>query len=76
MDIKKKKKSLGYSDCFPTLQTRVIGLYQRTEIDQRLDKKFRQGFTGAPTVAEGSEDKLQFSLLTTCSGGKLVPYMG
>ena len=75
MDIK-KKKSLGWSDCFPMLQTRILGLSQSTEIDQRVDKKFRQGFTGTPAVAEGSENKLQFSLLTTCGGGKLVPYMG
>ena len=30
------------------------------ETDKRLEKKFRQGFIGAPAVAVGSENKLQF----------------
>ena len=37
--------------------TRVLGLRQSIEIDQRLDKKSRESFTGAPDAAGGMEDK-------------------
>ena len=36
---------------------------QAIEIDQRPDKKFRQGFTGAPAAAARSENKQQVPLL-------------
>ena len=36
---------------------RVLGLHQSIEIDQRLDKKPRESFTGAPAAAGGMEGK-------------------
>ena len=39
------------------IPTRVLGLPQSIEIDKRPVKKFRQGFTGAPVAAGGSENK-------------------
>ena len=36
---------------------RVLGFPQSIEIDKRPDKKFRNGFIGAPTVAVRSENK-------------------
>ena len=45
------------------LQSRVLGLPQQVEIDQRPDKKFRRGCMGAPAAAEESENKQQVSLL-------------
>ena len=58
--------------------TRGLDFPQLIEIDLRPDKKFRQGFTDAPAVAEGSENKpwvpsLACSLRTA---GKMVLYMG
>ena len=44
------------------IPTRVLGLPQSIEIDQRLDKKFRQGFIGAPAAAGRNENKLTVSL--------------
>ena len=40
----------------------VLGL-KSVEIDKRPDEKFRQGFTGAPAVARGSENKQEVPLL-------------
>ena len=36
---------------------RVLGLPQSIEIDKKLDKKFKQGFIGAPVKAGGSRNK-------------------
>ena len=44
--------------CPHSLLPRVLGLPQRVEIDKRPDKKFRQGFTGAPAAA-GREEQEQ-----------------
>ena len=44
--------------CPYSLPTRVLGLPQRIEIDKRLDKKFGQGFLGAPATA-GREEQEQ-----------------
>ena len=33
------------------IRTRVLGLPQSIEIDQRADEKFRRGFIGAPAAA-------------------------
>ena len=51
------------------------------EIDQRSDKKFRQGFIGSKnsnsSVAVGRENKQQFPLLAhSLRGGRVVPHMG
>ena len=48
---------------FLVLPTRIFGLPQSIEIDQRPDKKFSQGFIGASTATEGSKNKEQFPLL-------------
>ena len=62
------------------LPTRVRSLPQSIEIDQRPDKKSRQGFIGAPAAAGGKWEQTAGSL--ACSlpggvgGGELVPYMG
>ena len=59
------------------LPTRVLGLPQSIEIDQKPDKKFRQGFIGAPVAAEGSENRQQVpSLARSPRGVKFVSYMG
>ena len=42
---------------------RAPGLSQPIEIDQRPDKKVRQGSVRAPAAAGGSKDKQQSSLL-------------
>ena len=44
------------------LLTRVLGLPQSIEIDQRPGKKFRRGFIGAPAAAGGRENKPQVPL--------------
>ena len=41
-----------------------MGLPQSIEIDQRPDKKFRQGFSGASTAALEGENNQQVPLLT------------
>ena len=38
------------------------------EIEKRPDKRFRQGFTGAPAAAKESENKKQFPLLAPWYG--------
>ena len=43
--------------------TRVLRLSQSIEIDQRPNKKFRQGFTGAPAAAGGSRNRQGVPLL-------------
>ena len=43
--------------------TRVLSLLQLIEIDSGPDKKFRQGFIGAPDKAESKESKQEVSLL-------------
>ena len=48
------------------IPTGVLDLPQSIEIGLRPDKKFRQGFTGAPAAAGGREDKQQLPLLA-CS---------
>ena len=48
---------------FLVLPARIFGLPRSIEIDQRPDKKFRQGFIGAPTASEGGKNKEQFPLL-------------
>ena len=59
------------------LPARVLGLPQSIEIDYRLDKKFRQGFIGAPAAAVRSENKQQVPLIAHSQRwGKLVPYLG
>ena len=49
------------------LPTRVFGPPSSIEIDQRPDKKFRQGFIGVPATAGmgGGENKQQVSLLAS-----------
>ena len=42
------------------IPTRVLDLPQSVETDQRPDKKFRQGFTGAPAIAGESKNKQDF----------------
>ena len=49
------------------LLTTVLVLSQSVEIDQRPDKKSRQGFTGASAVAWENE------INSASEGGKLVP---
>ena len=54
--------------------TRVLGLLQLIEIDYRPDKKFRQGFTGAPAAAGESGNKQQIPLLAqSLRWGECVP---
>ena len=56
--------------------SRVLGLSQSIEIDQRADKKFRQGFTGAPAAAVGSKNRNRLPCLLPVEGGsELVPYV-
>ena len=55
--------SYGAEPKIDLLLTRVLGLPQSIETDQRPDMKSRQGFWGAPAAAEGSENKLQVPLL-------------
>ena len=52
------------------LPTRVLGLPQSIEIDQRPDKKFGEGCIGAPAAARGSEDKQQAPLLARSLAGR------
>ena len=40
--------------------TRVLGLPQSIEIDERPDKKFRQGFLGALLQQQGARTKYRF----------------
>ena len=54
---------------FLVLPTRIFGLPQSIEIDQRPDKKFSQGFIGASTATEGSKNKEQFPLLAPGATG-------
>ena len=54
-------------EALPLLQIRGLGLPQAIEIDQRPDKKFRQGFTGAP------ETKGFLACSATGEGCELVP---
>ena len=59
------------------IPTRVLDLPQSVETDQRPDKKFRQGSTGAPAAAGGGESRHQVLLLAhSLGGGKPIPYMG
>ena len=46
--------------CPYSLPPRMLGLPQRVKIDKRPDKKFRQGFTGAPAAAEPEEQEQGF----------------
>ena len=55
--------------------TRVLGLAQPIEIDQRPDKKFKQGFIGTPAAAGGSKQQVPL-LARSLRGCELVPYMG
>ena len=63
------------------LPTRVPGLPQSTEIDQRPDKKFRRGSTGAPAAEEVGQEQQSLALSLPCwsggvaGGGELIPYM-
>jgi len=41
----------------PVRPTSVLGLPQSIEIDSRPNKKFRQGFIGAPVITGGSQSK-------------------
>ena len=43
--------------CVIVLLTGVLGLPQSIEIFKRPDKKFRQGFIGAPAAVRRSENK-------------------
>ena len=52
------------------LQTRVLGFPQLIEIDQKRDKKSRQGFTRASAAVEGSKNKQQVLLLTISPKGE------
>ena len=54
--------------------TRVLGLPQSIEIDQRPDKKFRQGFM-VPLLQQG-EAITNSSPCSLAEGVELVPYMG
>ena len=54
--------------------TRVLGLPQSIEIDQRPDKKFRQGFIGAGCRRERRQ--VTGSLARSLRGSELVPYEG
>ena len=45
------------------MPTRVLHLPQSVEVEQRPDKKFRQGFTGSPAAGGGAENKYQVLLL-------------
>ena len=59
---------LDYPNIFVAEQ--VLGLPQSIEMDQRPDKKFRQGFIGAAAEVARSESKKQVPLLThSLSGG-------
>lgn len=58
------------------LLTKVPGLPQSIEIDQRLDKKFRQDFTGALVVARENENTQEVPLLSCLLGREFVPFMG
>ena len=42
---------------FLVLPISILGHPQSIEIDKKPDKKFRQGFIGAPAAAPGSENK-------------------
>ena len=57
------------------LPTRVLGLPQSTEIDQKPDKKFRQSFIGA-LAATSEIKKKQVSLVCLLhkAGCQFVPY--
>ena len=58
------------------IEIRAPGLSQSIEIDQREDKKFRQGFTGAPAAAVGSKNRNRLPCLLPVEGGsELVPYV-
>ena len=48
--------------------TKVLGLPQSIQINQRPDKKFRQGFMGVTAPAEGSENKKQVLVFAPKSG--------
>ena len=59
------------------IPTRVLDLPQSVETDQRPDKKFRQGSTGAPAAAGGGENKHQVLLLAqSLSGERADPLPG
>ena len=59
------------------IPTRVLDLPQSVETDQRPDKKFRQGSTGAPAAAGGGENKHQVLLLAhSLSGERADPLHG
>ena len=58
------------------LLTKVPGLPQSIEIDQRLDKKFRTGFIGDPVAARGNENTQEVPLLSCLLGREFVPFMG
>ena len=58
------------------LPTRILGLLQSIEIDERPDKKLRQGFTGAPVLAAGwSKIRNKFHCSSPKERGELIPYM-
>ena len=54
----------------------MLGFPQSIEIDQRLDKKFRQDFTGALVVARENENTQEVPLLSCLLGREFVPFMG
>ena len=60
------------------LLTKVPGLPQSIEIDQRLDKKFRQGFALlAPLLQhEGMRTSDRFQCLLLPEGDEFVPFLG
>ena len=52
VDLNPGLMEASYAELMPT---RVLGLPQSIEIDKRPDKKFRQGFTGAPAPQAGAQ---------------------
>ena len=51
------KMNMSIKDPAGVIPTRVLGLPQSIETDQRPDKRFRQGFIGTPDAQGGSENK-------------------
>ena len=47
--------------CF--VLTRILGFPQSTEVDQRPDMRFGQGFIGVPAAVSGSKNKQHVPLL-------------
>ena len=48
--------------------TRALGLPQSKEIDEELERKFRQGFIGGPVVAVGVKTSNSFPCLLPKEG--------